>query len=74
MYDVCLRTWGRNVNMMYDVFLRKMKQSLIDEEDVYLVFLELRCFSSMLPSMPNGDIISMNVDAITMGEHCRKLI
>ena len=59
---------------MYDVCLRKMKQDLIDEEDVYLVFLELRCFSSMLPSMPKGDIASMNVDATTMGEHCRTLI
>ena len=34
-----------------------------------LVFLELRCFSSMFPSMPKGDIVSMNVDDTTTGEY-----
>ena len=29
---------------------------------VYLVFSKLRCFSSMLPSMPKGEIVSMNVN------------
>ena len=42
------------------------------EKIVYLVLLELRCFSSMLPSMPKGEIVSMNIDAI--GEHCRTLL
>ena len=32
----------------------------------------LRCFSSMLSSMPKGEIVSMNVDA--MGKYCRTLI
>ena len=41
------------------------------DEDVYLVFLELRCFWSMFPSMPKWEIVSMNVDAI--GEHYRTL-
>ena len=41
-------------------------------KSIYLVFLELRCFSSMLPSMPKGEIVSMNVDA--MGEYSRTLI
>ena len=36
---------------------------------VYLVFLELRCFSCMLPSMPKGEIVSMNDDDITIGEY-----
>ena len=35
----------------------------------YLAFLELRCFSSMLPSIPKGDIVSMNVDDTTLGEY-----
>ena len=54
---------------MYDGSFRKMKQDLIDEEDVYFLFLELIFFSSILRSMQKGEIISMNVDAITMGEH-----
>ena len=66
-------TFDINVNGG-DSDMKKMKQYLIDEEDVYLIFLELRCFSSMLPSMPKGEIVSMNVDAITMGEHCKTLI
>ena len=33
------------------------------------LFLELRCFSSMLPSMPKGEIVSMNADHIPMGEY-----
>ena len=40
----------------------------------YLVFLELRCFSSVLPSMPKGEIVSMNGDAIIMRKYCRTLI
>ena len=39
---------------------------------VYLVFLELGCFSSMLPSMPKGEIVSMNFDDIPMGEYHKK--
>ena len=35
-----------------------------------LVFLEHRCFSSMFPSMPKGEIVSMNADDITMGVYC----
>ena len=31
-----------------------------------------RCFSSMLPSMPKGEIVSMNADA--MGEHYRTML
>ena len=43
------------------------KGDLID-----LVFLELRCFSSILPSMLKGEIVRMNVDA--MGEHYKILL
>ena len=33
-----------------------------------------RCFSSMLPSMPKGEIVgSMNTDAIPIGEYCRNM-
>ena len=48
----------------------KMRTTTIE---YYLVFLELRCFSSMLPSMPKGEIVSMNVDDISMGEYCRAM-
>lgn len=34
-----------------------------------LVFLKLRFFSSMLPSMPKGEIFSMNDDVIPLGEY-----
>ena len=34
-----------------------------------LVFLELRCFSSMFPSMPKGEIVSMNANDNTLGEY-----
>ena len=47
-----------------------MKQDLIDEEDLkicILDILELRCFSSMLPSMPKGEIVSMNADDTILG-------
>ena len=37
-----------------------------------LGILGTRGFSSMLPSMPKGEIVSMNADAI--GEYCRTLI
>ena len=37
----------------------------------YLVFLELRFFSSMFPSMPKGEIVSMNSNDTTLGE-CAK--
>ena len=43
------------------------KHSIGKKVEHDLVFLELRCFSSMFPSMPKGEIVSMNVDA--MGEH-----
>jgi hypothetical protein len=36
-------------------------------KDIYLVFMELRCFSSMLPSIPKGKIVRMNAGDITMG-------
>ena len=45
---------------------------MIDEEDLKIYtfgILGTRCFSSMFPSMPKGDIVSMNVDA--MGEYSR---
>ena len=42
----------------------KKKVAIIEFD---LVFLELRCFSSMLPSMPKGEIVSMNVDGIPLG-------
>ena len=38
-------------------------------EAYYLVFLELRNFSSTLPSMPKGEIISINADGITLEEY-----
>ena len=38
-------------------------------EEYRLVFLELRCFPSMLPSMPKGEIVSMNVDDVPTGEY-----
>ena len=56
---------------------------MIDEEDLkrkinslLLVFLELDVFSSMLPSMPKGEIVrrivgSMNDNDIPMGDYCR---
>ena len=37
--------------------------------ELNLVFLELRFFSSMLPSMLKGDIVSMNADDIPMGDY-----
>lgn len=37
--------------------------------EYYLVFLELWCFSPMLPSMPNEEIFSMNVDGIPLEEY-----
>ena len=51
---------------------RMTQQDLIDEEDLKICILGIfrnKCFSSMLPSMPKGEIVSMNADA--MGEHCR---
>ena len=39
----------------------------VDEKEIYLVFMELRCFSSTLPSTPKGEIFSMNADDATMG-------
>ena len=41
---------------------------------VYLVFLELRCFSYMLLSTPKEYIFIMNANAIIIGEHCKTLI
>ena len=41
-------------------------KNLITEEDLKICTLGIlgtRCFSSMLPSMPKGEIVSMNVDA-----------
>ena len=35
----------------------------------YLVFIELRFFSSMFPSMPKGEIVTMNTDGISMVEY-----
>ena len=29
----------------------------------------LRCFSCMLPSMPKGEIVSVNADGISVGEY-----
>ena len=37
--------------------------------EYFLVFLEPRCFSSMFPSMPKGEIVIMNADDTTMGEY-----
>ena len=55
---------------------RKMTwQDLIDEEDLKICILGIlgtKRFSSMLPSMPKGEIVSMNAHA--MGEYCRTLI
>ena len=51
---------------------------MIDEEDLkrkinsLVSILGTRCFSSMFPSMPKGEIVgSMNVDDIPMGKYCR---
>ena len=51
-----------------------MKQDLIDEEDLKRLvgILGTRWFSSMFPSMPKGEIVRNNVDA--MEEHCRTLL
>ena len=51
---------------------RHEKYSIGKKEEHDLVFLELRCFSFMLSSMPKGAIVSMNANA--MGEHCRTLL
>ena len=63
--------WGRNENMMF-------VWDLIDEEDLKRLSTwyswNLDVFLSMLPSMLKGEIVSMNVDAIIMREHCRTLI
>ena len=37
--------------------------------EYYLVFLELRFFSSIFPSIPKGEISSMNVDVIPLWEY-----
>ena len=53
---------------------RMTQQDLIDEEDLKIYtfgILGTRCFSSMLPSMPKEEIVSMNADV--MGEYCRTL-
>ena len=60
-----------------------MGRMMIDEEDLKrkvnsllkLLFFGTRCFSSMLASMPKGEIVrSMNVDDIPMGKYCRNMI
>ena len=56
---------------MYDVLFEENEARF--ENIVYLVFLELRFFSTMFPSMPKGEIVSMNADDIIMGEYCRTL-
>ena len=50
---------------------------MIDEEDLkkkinsLVGILGTRCFSSMFPSMPKGEIVaSMNTNDIPMGEYC----
>lgn len=40
-----------------------------DEGKIYLVFMELRFFLLMFPSMPKGDIVSMNIYDIPMGDY-----
>ena len=41
----------------------------------FVGILGTRCFSSMLPSIPKGEIVrSMNVDDIPMQENCRNMI
>ena len=44
-----------------------------DEEETYWVFVKLRCFSSMLPSMPKREFMSINVDDTTLGEYVELL-
>ena len=50
-----------------------MKQDLIDEEELKRLYTwyswNLDVFSSMLPSMPKGEIVSMNANDIPMGEY-----
>ena len=50
------------------------QQDLIDEEDLKVYTFDIlgtRCFSSMFPSMPKGEIVSMNANA--MGQYYRSL-
>ena len=54
---------------------RMTQKDLIDEEDLKIYVLGIlgaTCFSSMLPSMPKGEIVSMNADYIPMGEYHKK--
>ena len=37
--------------------------------EIYFVFMVLRYFSSMFPSIPKGEIVSMNVDSIPMRDY-----
>jgi hypothetical protein len=37
-----------------------------DEIETHFVFMKLRCFSYMLPSIPKGVIIGMNANGIPM--------
>ena len=55
-----------------DMILHSIRKEVEHDEDANLVFLELRCFSFMLPSMPKGEIVSTNVDAMT--EHYKTLL
>ena len=55
-----------------DLGERVTQQDFIDEEDLkicILGILKIQMFSSMLPSMLKGEIVSMNIDDITMGEY-----
>ena len=58
-----------------DLRKRVTQQDLIDEENLKICMLGnfgTRCFSSMFPSIPKGEIVSMNGDA--MEEYSRTLI
>ena len=43
--------------------------TMVATVEYYLVFVELTYFSSMVPSMPKRDIVSMNFDDTTLGEY-----
>ena len=71
----CMLVWGRNVvkyakgrEWISKIWLMKKIW-----KSIYIFgILRTRCFWSMLPSMPKGEIVSMNADA--MEEYCKTLI
>ena len=48
-----------------------MRTTTIETIENCLVLLEIRCFSSMLPSMPKGEIVSMILNDTTLEEYIK---